>query len=198
MNIEPEESEPSTIRENIEDTRRELRSDVDALTARVDPTTAVRRGGRRMGDLVRTARERVMGTAGDTVDRVSDVGSTATESLADATRDVGRSVRRQSWGHPLAAGAVAFGAGLLASTLWPPSDRERRLGRRAGELAAAQVAPFAEQAGDLTSDVVSNLREPAEQAATTVRSSARDAAGAVEEQARTSAERLQPLDDGHS
>jgi ElaB/YqjD/DUF883 family membrane-anchored ribosome-binding protein len=198
MNFEPEESEPSTIRENIEDTRRELRSDVDSLTARVDPTMAVRRGGRRMGDLVRTARERVMGTAGDTVDRVSDVGSTATESIADATRDVGRSVRRRSQGHPLAAGAVAFGAGLLASALLPPSDRERRLGRRAGELAAAQVAPLAEQAGDLTSDAVSNLREPAEQAVTTVRSSARDATGAVEEQARTSAERLHPDNGVHS
>jgi hypothetical protein len=115
---------------------------------------AVRRGGRRIGDLTRTAREQVMGTAGDTVDRVADVGSTSAESLADATRDVGRSMRGRAQGHPLAAGAVAFAAGLLAAALLPPSKREHRLGRRAGELAAGQVAPLAEQAGDLTAGAV--------------------------------------------
>jgi hypothetical protein len=192
----PTESEPSVIRENIEGTRRELSTDVDALAARLDPAMAVRRGGRRIGDLMRTARKRVMGTAGDSAGRVSEVGSTTAESVADTTRGVGRSVRGQAQGHPLAAGAVAFGAGLLVSALLPPSNGKRRLGRRAGELAAEEVAPLAEQARDLTARAVRNLREPVEQAATAVRSTAHDAAGVVEMQARISAERLQPAHDG--
>lgn len=69
----------SRIQDNIEDTR-----DVDALSERVDPARAVRRGGRRIADTTRDLRERVMGTAQDAAEWMADAGSTATNTLSAA------------------------------------------------------------------------------------------------------------------
>jgi hypothetical protein len=149
----PVESEPSAIRENIEDTRCELRADVDALTARVDPAMAVRRGGRRIGDLMRTAREQVMGTAGDTVERMSDgVAGRVDLGRIPRGRHQGRGQKCARAGpgpptrrrHGRVRGRTAGGHAVAAQRAGTPPRR------RAGELAAGQVAPLAEQAGDLT------------------------------------------------
>jgi ElaB/YqjD/DUF883 family membrane-anchored ribosome-binding protein len=159
----------SRIQDNIEDTREALRNDVDALSERVDPARAVRGGGRRIADTTRDLRERVMGTAQDAAEWMADAGSTATNTLSAAPE----TARDHTRGHPLAAGLVAFGAGWLLSALLPSTSRERQLGHRATELAADQIGPLTEQAGDVVSSAVANLREPVENAAGTVRTTAR-------------------------
>ncbi|MDT7683781.1 MAG: hypothetical protein QOG57_4091 [Pseudonocardiales bacterium] len=159
----------SRIQDNIEDTREALRNDVDALSERVAPARAVRGGGRRIADTTRDLRERVMGTAQDAAEWMADAGSTATNALSAAPE----TARDHTRGHPLAAGLVAFGAGWLLSALLPSTSRERQLGHRATELAADQIGPLTEQAGDVVSSAVANLREPVENAAGTVRTTAR-------------------------
>jgi hypothetical protein len=176
----------SRIQDNIEDTREALRNDVDALSERVDPARAARRGGRRIAATTRDLRERVMGTAQDTAEWVAGAGSTATNTLIDAPE----TAREHTRGHPLAAGLIAFGAGWLLSALLPSTSRERQLGHRATELASDQIGPLTEQAGDLASSAAANLREPVENAASTLGTTARDAAAATAGQAHVSAERL--------
>ena len=104
--------ETQGLRREISDTRTELSRDVDALTEKVSPSRVVDRRMQRAKDRVTSMRDRVMGSA-------SDVGE-RTRSGVSAT---GETVRSKTEGSPLAAGLLAFGAGLLVSALIPPSKR---------------------------------------------------------------------------
>jgi hypothetical protein len=223
-------SDPNVIRQQIETTRGELSSDVNALTDRVSPRRmATRRAGRVRGRL-NQIKDRVMGTAtqgreaagqratqarhrltepaqqapgtitgaaqrasGAVSGTAHQAGEAAT-SVAGRARVVPQMSRERTEGNPLAAGLVAFGAGLLASSLIPPSQREQRLAAQAKQTAMERPGGMKQQAGSAARGMMGgmrdNLREPAQHAAQSVLSTAAEGASAVRDQGVTSARQL--------
>jgi uncharacterized protein YjbJ (UPF0337 family) len=153
-------SDPDVLRRQIEDTRRELSSDVDALNEKVSPGRVVDRRMTAAKGRMTQAKEKVMGSAHDTsahaqgmasnaagsvqdaasnaAGAVQDAASNAAGSVQDAASNAAGAVQqapdqavRQTQGNPLAAGLIAFGAGWLISSLMPASEKERQLAQQA-------------------------------------------------------------------
>jgi len=208
-------NDPDRIRWEIENTRNELSSDVDALADKVNPRRiAGERVGQARGVLTR-AREKVMGVqldghgAGQRMSHAAEstraLGEQSREqmshaavSVRDEARSLGQQSRQQAQGNPLAAGLIAFGAGLLVSSLIPPSRPERQWAGQARGMVSdhsdqlrAQAGQLREQAGQVGHEMRDNLREPAQQAAQAVRSTAAGGASAVREQGRAATHQMQ-------
>ena len=79
-----------------------------------------RRKNRVMNGL-HSVRDRVMGTAAETGHAVGETAGGAVDTLSAPRRRVG-----QTQGNPLAAGAVAFGVGVLLASIFPASGRKSR------------------------------------------------------------------------
>src|SRR4051812_4996795 len=110
-------TEADRIRDEIENTRADLSADVDALTEHVSPTRVAQRQADKVRTTVGGLRERVMGAASDAAD---STGSRLS-SVGDSASDLPQQARGRIEGSPLAAGVIAFGAGLLAAALLPSS-----------------------------------------------------------------------------
>lgn len=163
---------PDEIRAEIERTRRELGSDVDALADKVSPSKAVDRQVAKVRGAFSSVRDRVMGAA-------DDAGS----SLSDAAGHVGDAKDRivsKAEGNPLAVGLMALGAGLLVASLIPASSREKDL--------AAQVKdgaqPLVDELTDVAKEMGEHLKEPAQEAVSALTQSAQDSATVVKEEAQ--------------
>src|SRR6478736_7078363 len=102
---------PDAIRADIERTRRELGSDVDALADKVSPSKMVDRQADKVKHALGSVKDRVMGVADDTGSAISDAGS----SVAEHVSDVKDKAVAKAEGNPLAVGLIAFGVGLLAA-----------------------------------------------------------------------------------
>jgi hypothetical protein len=133
---------PDQVRTEIEATRERLSKKADRLADRTSPGRIVRRRTDRVRGAVSGVRERVMGTASATTDSakgrtqqaaasVQDSAGQAADTMRQTAGQVGDAVSgapeqaiRQTQGNPLAAGLIAFGAGLLAASLLPTSQAE--------------------------------------------------------------------------
>ena len=105
------------------------------------------------------------------------------EPSVDAASSVAQGTRHVADGNPLAMGLVAFGAGLVAATLFPATGTERDLAARAQptlEKAAAEAGPAARH-------VVDELKPAAQGAVTDLRETAMDAVSNVKEHAADAA-----------
>ncbi|MFC4627321.1 DUF3618 domain-containing protein [Promicromonospora alba] len=194
-------SDPQEIREEIERTRAELSYDVDTLGEKVNPSSVARRKVDQAKDGISRVKDRVMGTAHDTVgsaqgtthdlaDRGREAASSAAESARHAASSVAetagsapRKVREQTQGNPLAAGLVAFGLGLVIASLVPSSRAEQRAVKAVEEKAA----PLVEGAKSTATELVHDLEEPARESVQAVGDAAKDAARAVGEHGREAA-----------
>jgi gas vesicle protein len=197
--------ESDQLRREIEQTRRELGTDVDALGEKVSPRRVVERRVGRTKNAIGGLRERVMGTTSDVSsstggglsgaassvqDRMSGAAAGvqhATSSVGETATDTAYRARRQAEGNPLAAGLIAFGIGWLVSSLLPPSGPERRLAHQIKDQAQPAVQAAGQQAGQALSEVKDNLQQPAQQAVESVKQTATDAAGTVKQEARSAA-----------
>jgi hypothetical protein len=97
------------------------------------------------------------------------------ERGAEAAHVVGQAptaLRRQTRGNPLAAGAVALGAGWLIGSLLPESRTERQLAAKA----EPRLAEGAAAAKDQVSDAAHSVEDAAREAAGKVQEAGRDAA----------------------
>ncbi|GGO12175.1 DUF3618 domain-containing protein [Micromonospora parathelypteridis] len=184
-------SDPDRIRREIETTRNELSNKVDALTDRVNPR-------RIAGDRVEQARgaftrakEKMMGNSHHLRQETGQRMSYAAGSVRDETRSLGQQSREQAQGNPMAAGLVAFGVGLLAASLIPPSGRERQLAGRARSMVSEHSDQLRGQASQVGHQMQDNMREPVQQAAQSVRSSAQQGMSAVRDQGRSAAGQVQ-------
>ncbi|HEY9416417.1 MAG TPA: DUF3618 domain-containing protein [Pseudonocardia sp.] len=183
-------NDPAQIRRDIERTQENLSEGVNAFAEKVSPARIVERRVDRARAAVRRVTDKIMGpdltvpeaTSGAAT-RLSDTASTAMRTA----QDVPKMAREQAQGNPLAAGMIAFGAGLLVSSLIPSSRQEQRfagqLNDRATDLAQPVAAAARRSGGDLGAD----LAEPARQAVEAVRSSAVDAGQTMADDARSAA-----------
>uniref|UniRef100_UPI003F494EC5 DUF3618 domain-containing protein n=1 Tax=Pseudarthrobacter oxydans TaxID=1671 RepID=UPI003F494EC5 len=203
---------PDAIRQEIEETRARLGTNVDAVADKVTPSNIVQRqtekvkGGLR--DAVTGVKEKVMGAADSAASTVHDKLPTGTSHTGEAGNSTGgpltgakdnvahklsdagtaishapEQVKTAAQGNPLAAGLIAFGAGMLISSLIPASDKERQ----AAEQLKTAAEPLATQVTDAAKDMVQDLKEPAQEALESVKSTAVDAVQNVKSEGQNAA-----------
>lgn len=78
---------------------------------------------------------------------VSGTASTAADSVTSTAQGAVDTIERQTEGHPLAAGLIAFGAGWLISSLMPASEKEARAAQQLVETAQGLPARGGGQVG---------------------------------------------------
>lgn len=160
---------PDEIRAEIERTRRELGSDVDALADKVNPSKVVDRQVDKVRGAFGSVRDKVMGAADDTGSNLSDAGSHVV--------DVKDRVVAKAEGNPLAVGLIAFGAGLLLASLIPASSKEKDVAATVKD----QAQPLIDQVTDVAKEVGEHLKEPAQAAVASVKDSAQDSVATVKD-----------------
>jgi len=107
--------------------------------------------------------------------------------VTGAAQSAPAAARQQTQGNPLAAGLLAFGAGLVVAALFPATEKEQQ----AATAVKEKSAPLQQEVADVAKDVAGNLREPAQQAAQNVKDTAADAAGTVQEEGTAAAKDVQ-------
>ena len=203
---------PDAIRSDIEATRARLGTNVDAVADKVTPSNIVHRQTDKVKDAMSGVKEKIMGAADSTTTRAQDTlhhaahssaghtsnalhstgeslhgaKDTAAAKLSDAGTAISHApdqVKAKTQGNPLAAGLIAFGAGMLLSSLIPPSQKERE----AADQLKTAAQPLATQVTDAAKDMVQDLKEPAQEAMENVKATATDAAQNVKAEGQTAA-----------
>jgi ElaB/YqjD/DUF883 family membrane-anchored ribosome-binding protein len=167
-------TDPSQIRAEIERTRGNLSADVNALTDSVSPGNVARRQADKARGAAVGVKDKVMGTAGSATSRTSSAASSVSDSITEAPDSVSAHTR----GNPLAAGLIAFGAGLLLGSLMPASQKETELAGAVKDNASTLAQPITEAA----KSVAGELKAPAQEAVEAVKSTATEAAATVKEE----------------
>lgn len=165
---------PDAIRADIEATRMRLGTNVDAVADKVTPSHIVQRQTDKVRDAVFGAKEKVMGSAhhaGAGVHSGADGAGQAFSDAGSAIGDAPQQVKTKTQGNPLAAGLIAFGAGLLVSSLIPASDKERE----AADALKTAAEPMTTELTDAAKDLAQGLKAPAQEAMENVKATAADA-----------------------
>ena len=178
---------PEELREEIERTRQDLSRDVDLINEKVSPGRIVQRRVDKTKSAVGSIRERVMGTASSGTSAISDKASSAQSTVSNAVGAVGDApdmARRQAAGNPLAAGLVAFGAGMLIASLLPASQAEQDAAMALQDRAGDLKEPLKEIANEIKDD----MQGSAQEAVSTLRDSATEAVQTVQDKGKSSAQ----------
>ena len=156
--------------------RRGIRNVQDSLTERKDDVVRGNRleEGPRLTGAVRAQSRRL-------AERTSDVAGT----VADRAQSTPGGLRAKAGEHPLVAGLVAFGGGVLVASLVAPSNRERKVARQVTEKAQ----PVKDKAIEAGRSVADEIQETAQDRAAQVKKQAGKAANEVKQQARASTQR---------
>lgn len=162
------------LTDQIRTTRTRMDHTLDDIGDRAGPGRLTAR----MKDAVASAKDTVMGAATGTGQHLADTGS-----------DVAGAVRQQGRGNPLAAGLVAFGAGLLAGSVLPESRSEHALAR---EVQRKAQAPLREQVQQSASEVADRVGERVGEAKDTV---AEEARAAKDDVASDASQRTQAVEE---
>ena len=172
---------PDAIRADIEATRARLGTNVDAVADKVTPANIVHRQSDKVKASVKDAvfgvKEKVMGAADHAAGNVHSATGNAGTHLGNAGTHLGNAgshlgdagsaladaptqMKAKAQGNPLAAGLIAFGAGLLVSSLIPASQKERE----ATEALKSAAEPLKTELTDAAKNVAEGLKEPAQAA----------------------------------
>jgi hypothetical protein len=202
-------SDPDVIRRQIEDTRRELSYDVDALNEKVNPARVMDRRVTAAKGRITQVKEKVMGSASDTTSaaqhRASNAAGTvqgAASSAAGTVQDAASTavgavqqapdtIVRQTQGNPLAAGLIAFGVGWLVSSILPASEKEKQLAQQAETAIRENKDALLEPAKQAAQEVGEQLKPAAQEAVNSVKATAQDAATTVAEEGKSAAADVQ-------
>ncbi|HJX78282.1 DUF3618 domain-containing protein [Glutamicibacter sp.] len=171
------------LRAEIAQTREELRNDVDAIVDKASPTRIAHRQSEKFKNSVTKVKESVMGSG----ESVSDHTQRLTQETSEAVHDAPHKVADKTRGNPLAAGLIAFGAGLLASSLIPSTRAEAELVQKAKDKAE----PLASELGEAAKKIASDLKEPVTAAAEELKNSSMQSMERVKSEASGETERLQ-------
>ncbi|TVU58255.1 DUF3618 domain-containing protein [Paenarthrobacter nitroguajacolicus] len=181
---------PDALRADIEETRRRLSTNVDAVADKVTPSHIVNRRVDKIKTAVFGARDDVSDAAGNVAHRAGNAVSDVAGSVSGAVSDLGDTpqvITRKTQGSPIAAGLIAFGAGLLVSSLFPASEKEREAAQAVKE--AAQ--PLTDELSHAAQEVAEHMKEPAQDAMQNVKDSATEAAANVKDEGQAAAADVQ-------
>ncbi len=199
-------SDPDVIRLQIEDTRRELSYDVDALNEKVNPARVVDRRMSAAKGRVSRVKEKVMGTAHDTTYQAQGMASNAAGSVQSAASSAVGTVQdaassavgavqhapdtivRQTQGNPLAAGLISFGIDWLVSSLLPATEKEKQLAQQAETAVRENKDALLAPAKQVAQEIGDELKPAAQQAVEEVKATAQDAAQTVKDEGQSAAQ----------
>jgi len=213
-------SDPEVIRRQIEDTRRELSYDVDALNEKVNPSRVMDRRVTAAKGRITNLKDKVMGSAHDTTSSAQGMASNAAGSVQGAASNAAGTVQgaasnaagtvqsaassavgavqqapdtivRQAQGNPLAAGLIAFGAGWLVSSLLPATQKEQQLAQQAESALREHKDMLLEPAKQAAQEIGDELKPAAQQAVAEVKSTAQGAAETVKQEGQSAAQDVQ-------
>jgi ElaB/YqjD/DUF883 family membrane-anchored ribosome-binding protein len=181
------------LKREIEYTRNDMSGTLEAIGDRVSPSRMVQRKKNRITQTVGSMRHRVMGTAHDARDQLSETTGSAT----DAVKHAPEMVAQRTTGAPMVAGGIAAGIGFLVAVAFPPSQAEEA----ASMKMRGAIEPIKEDIVESAQQVMQNVKEPAMQsmdslkessteAARSVASTAKDAGSGVKEEAMSSVETM--------
>jgi uncharacterized protein YjbJ (UPF0337 family) len=183
--------EPDRLRQDIENTRASLTRDVDMLAEKTSPKRVAQRRWNSVKEKVMGTSEHASNATSDalatTKNKAGDVASTVQDKagdVAESVRNAPRAIGQQAQGNPLAAGIIAFGVGMLAATLIPVTDAERRAGQQLKENSGDLTDKVKDVAGEFKDDLSGTVQEAVGQ----VKETAQDAAQTTKDQAKSSAQ----------
>ena len=178
----------------LESSRQQLSRNIDELNDKVNPQRVIQRRKDATVNRLGSLRDRVMGTASDARHRASsaagETAAGATETASGVTQGAVGTIQHRTQGSPLAAGLVAFGAGMLISALIPASEKEADAAQRAMDVAREHGQPVADDVMSSGRDMADNLKESAAGRAEQVKASAQDSAQAVKQEGQSSAQQV--------
>lgn len=131
-------------------------------------------------DKAYAARDTVADKAYAARDTVSEKASQA----GDVVREAPATVKRKAQGNPIAAGVIAFGLGMLVSSLIPSSEKERQ----AVSTLQENLEPVKEKATEVAKDVAEGLKPAAQEAADSVKSTAQEGVESVRQEGQSAAQ----------
>jgi len=164
---------------DIEATRSSLTRDIDELTDKVSPARVMDRRKQAAKGRLGSVRDKVMGSGSAVGDKLSGTASSATGSVSDTASGALGGIESRTQGNPLAAGIVAFGAGMLISSLIPASEKESQAAQRLSDVAKEQGQPLIDEAKSVGQDVAADLKESASDSAQHLKSTAQDSVETV-------------------
>ena len=167
------------LKSQIAHQRNALGEDLDAIGDRLSPRRMAERRKAAVTDTVHSMRDRVMGTADSASSATSHMVTEAAGKVGEAP-DV---ARRQVQGNPLAAGVLAFAAGLVVAAVLPETEREQEMAQRI----QPQMEQVAGEVGRAAQDTAQHLQPAAQSAVEHVKGQAQESAGHVKDQAQQSA-----------
>jgi gas vesicle protein len=194
----------TTTPRDIEATRASLSRDIDELTDKVSPARVVDRRKEAAKGKIGGLRDKVMGAAPDldTVkshvpgvggsgssgpglgERASGVADSVSGTASGAVDTLGS----RAQGNPLAAGLVAFGAGMLISALIPASEKEAQVAHQAVEAAKEHGQPLVDEAKSVGQQIGSDLKDSATESAQQVKATAQESVQHVKDEGQSSAQ----------
>jgi gas vesicle protein len=144
-----------------------------------------------VGDKASAAKDAVTDKAYAAKDAVADKAYAARDTMsekasdaADAVRGAPTTLKRKTQGNPLAAGVIAFGLGMLVSSLIPSSEKERQAVSQLQE----NLEPVKAKAAEVASDVGESLKPAAQEAAESVKSTAQEGVESVKQEGQSAAQ----------
>lgn len=204
----------STTPADIEATRASLSRDIDELTDKVSPARVVDRRKEAAKGRLGAVRDKVMGSAPDldavkshlpgsdsghgssgAGGRASGLASNVSGTASDVSGRVGQgasgavgSLGARAQGNPLAAGLVAFGAGMLLSALLPAIEKETQVAAKAVDAAKEHGQPVIDEAKAVGQQLGAELKDSAVESAQQVKDTAQDSVANVKDQGQSSAQ----------
>lgn len=180
---------PDAVRAEIEGARADMSRTAEAISNRVSPRQAAQRQVRQVRNRLGGARDTIMGSLDQAAGSVQDMAGAGTDQahgLIQGLQQSPRTATSQAQGNPLAAGLIAFGAGLLVASIIPASRPERQVAAKVGE--AAQ--PAIDQAQHAAQEMKEHVQGAAQDALGKVQDTARGATEQVKQEASASAQDL--------
>jgi hypothetical protein len=184
------------LRLQADEERARMGETLEAIGDRLSPDRMVERRKAAVKLRLRRLRESVMGSpdydepATQRVrERASDLAASAggaARSAADRIQGAPDALAEQTRGNPLAAGLVAFGAGLLVASAFPRTRAEERVLETAGPGLETAKQELREGGRELAAGAKEHAREAAEELSDTTTQATHE----VAEHAKTSAEKV--------
>jgi Protein of unknown function (DUF3618) len=144
-----------------------------------------------VGDKASSANDAVADRAYAAKDAVTDKAYAARDTVSEKASEAGEAVRqapaslkRRAQGNPLAAGVIAFGLGMLVSSLIPSSEKEREAVSQLQE----NLEPVKEKAAEVAKDVGESLKPAAQEATESVKTTAQEGVETVRQEGQSAAQ----------
>jgi gas vesicle protein len=180
-----QESTEVTTPADIEATRADLSRDIDELNDKINPARVMDRKTQAVKGKLGSVKDKVMG--GSAGFGPGDSTSNVTGAVSDKASGALDTVGAKAQGNPLAAGLVAFGAGMVIASLIPASQKETETAQRAVEAMKEHGQPLVDEAKSVGQEMGQELKDSAVDSAQQVKAAVQESAENVKQEGQSSA-----------